>query len=235
MATYGLIHGGGDSAFHWHLLEPELRARGQETVAMDLPCEDDSAGYGDYADAVVAALGKRERTDLILVAQSLGAFTAPLVCARVPVGLMVLIAGMVPAPGERGDDWGSSTGYPGPRGETEAEIFYADVPGDVARESAEHGRGQSDALGAEPWPLDAWPEVPTRFLLCRQDRMFPPDWMRGVVRARLGIEPDEIDGATARPSAARPSSPTGSRPSAGSSASREHQTRLLRDRAGRRR
>ena len=46
----------------------------------------------------------------------------------------------------------------------------------------------------EPWPLDAWPSVPTRYLLCRDDRVFPAEWTRGMVRARLGITADEIDG-----------------------------------------
>lgn len=45
----------------------------------------------------------------------------------------------------------------------------------------------------EPWPLEAWPDIPTRFVLCRHDRFFPADWLRGVVRDRLGIVPDEID------------------------------------------
>jgi pimeloyl-ACP methyl ester carboxylesterase len=192
MATYVLIHGAGDSAFHWHLLEPELRARGHEPVSMDLPCEDDSAGLAEYADVVVEAIG--ERPDLIVVAQSLGGFTAPLVCARVPVGLMVLIAGMVPVPGERSEDWSANTGYPGPRGASEREIFYADVPDRVVSEATKHGRRQSDTPGRDPWPLDAWPEVSTRYLLCREDRMFPAEWMREVVRTRLEVEPDEIDG-----------------------------------------
>ena len=191
MATYVLIHGAGDSAFYWHLLEPELRARGHEAVSVDLPCEDPSAGLGDYADAVVAAIG--ERTEPILVAHSFAGFTAPLVCARVPVPLLVLVAGMVPAPGERGGDWTANTAYPGALAESEAEIFYHDVPDRLAREALAHSRRQADAPGSEPWPLDAWPEVPTRYLLCRQDRMFPADWMREVVRARLGIEPDEIE------------------------------------------
>jgi pimeloyl-ACP methyl ester carboxylesterase len=191
VATYALIHGAGDSAFYWHLLEPELRARGHDPVSMDLPCEDDSAGLAEYADAVVEAIG--ERRDVILVAQSLGGFTAPLVCDRIPVGLLVWVAGMVPAPGERGDDWPANTGYPGSQGESETEIFYNDVPDDVVQEAMKHARGQSEAPGKDPWPLDAWPDVPTRYLLCRQDRMFPPDWMREVVRERLGIEPDEID------------------------------------------
>jgi pimeloyl-ACP methyl ester carboxylesterase len=192
MATYVLIHGGGDSAFHWHLLAPELRGRGHEAVAMDLPCEDDSADFSDYADVVADAIG--ERTGLIIVAQSLGGFTAPLVCERVPAELLVLISGMIPLPGERGEDWPTNTGYPGPAGADETEIFYEDVPTELAAEAQRHARTQSDAPGEKPWPLEGWPGVPTRFLLPREDRMFPPEWMRSVVRERLGIEPDEIDG-----------------------------------------
>jgi len=192
MATYVLIHGAGDSAFHWHLLEPELRAHGHEVASMDLPCEDESAGLTEYAEAVFEAIGGR--SDLVLVAQSFGAFTAPLVCERVPVGLLVLIAGMIPLPGERGEDWPANTGCPAPEGSSEQEIFFDDVPDQVARAAMEHGRRQSEAPGRKPWPLAAWPQVPTRYLLCREDRMFPAGWMREVVRERLGIEPDEIDG-----------------------------------------
>ncbi len=36
--------------------------------------------------------------------------------------------------------------------------------------------------------------MPTRFLLCRDDRFFPAEFQRRVVRERLGIEPDEMDG-----------------------------------------
>ncbi len=45
------------------------------------------------------------------------------------------------------------------------------------------------------WPLETWPDVPTKFLLCRDDRFFPADFMRRVVRDRLGIDPDEISGS----------------------------------------
>jgi hypothetical protein len=43
-----------------------------------------------------------------------------------------------------------------------------------------------------PWPLDAWPEVQTKFVLCTDDRFFPPDFFRRLVPERLGITPDEI-------------------------------------------
>jgi pimeloyl-ACP methyl ester carboxylesterase len=194
MATYALIHGSGDSAFYWHLLEPELRRHGHVVVAPDLPCEDENAGLGEYADAVIEAIG--DRTDVILVAQSFGGFTAPLVAARVPVDLIVLVAGMIPRPGETSGEWSSNTGYgQASRGmdfSDEMEVFYNDLPRELAEEAMRHARRQADRPGMEPWPLDAWPEVPTRYLLCTEDRCFPAEWMRGVVEDRLGIEPDEI-------------------------------------------
>ena len=57
MATFALIHGGGDVGWYWHLVEAELRERGHEVVAPDLPCDDDSADLRDYADTVVNAIG----------------------------------------------------------------------------------------------------------------------------------------------------------------------------------
>src|SRR6266550_6144621 len=109
MATYVLIHGAGSDSWYWHLVVPELRARGHAVVAVDLPCDDDSAGLAEYTDAVVDAIG--DRKDLIVVAQSLGGFTAPLVCERVPVRLMVLVAAMVPVPGESAGEWWANTGW----------------------------------------------------------------------------------------------------------------------------
>ena len=46
----------------------------------------------------------------------------------------------------------------------------------------------------EPWPLDSWPDVPTRVLAGRYDRMFPLDFQRRVAHARLAIEVEVIDG-----------------------------------------
>lgn len=84
-ATFVLIHGGGAGGSSWGLVAAELRGRGHDVVAVDLPSDDGSAGLSEYADAVVEAIG--DRTHLVVVAHSLGAFTAPLVCARAPVDL----------------------------------------------------------------------------------------------------------------------------------------------------
>jgi pimeloyl-ACP methyl ester carboxylesterase len=204
MSTYALIHGAADSAWYWHLLAAELRERGHDVVAMDLPCDDDSAGLSEYADTVVDAIG--DRTELVVVAQSFGGFTAPLVCDRVQVDLLVMLAGMIPSPGEPPGDWWGNTGYEQAKREEAARdggdedviaMFLHDVPPDLAAEALKRGRDQSSTPMEKPWPLEAWPDVPTKFLLCRDDRFFPAEFMRRVVRDRLGITPDEIDGGHA--------------------------------------
>ena len=55
-------------------------------------------------------------------------------------------------------------------------------------------KAQSGTPFEMPWPLGHWPEVPTRFLLCRDDRFFPAEFLRRVVVERLGIVPDEMGG-----------------------------------------
>ena len=207
MATYVLIPGAGSNSWYWHLVTPELEARGHEVVAVDLPCDDDSAGLAEYVDTVVEAIGPRpeEGDDLVLVAQSMGAFTAPLVAERVPVELIVLVAAMTPKPGESPGEWWTATGQTEAQAEQAVrdgrepgmgdpvELFLHDVPQDVIDESVHHLVEQSGTPFEKPWPGERWPDVPTRFLLGRQDRLFPADFQRRIVPERLGIVPDEMD------------------------------------------
>ena len=189
MATFALIHGGGGGAWDWHLVVPELQGRGHDAVAVDLPNETESAGWSDYADVVVEAVdGCR---NVIVVGHSLGGFTAPLVCARIPVDLLILVAAMVPAPGELFEHWWTNAGY---EDSGIDDVFYHDVPPQLAAAAQRHERSETARALREPWPLDAWPDTPTRYLLCRDDRMFTPAWARRHARERLGIEADEIDG-----------------------------------------
>lgn len=203
MTTFVLVHGAGDVGWYWHLVEAELRARGHDVVAPDLPGDDDSLTLDDYADAVVEAVG--DRHGLVVVGQSFGAFTAPLVAARRRVEELILDAGMVPAPGESPDQWWSNTGYTeavrsqaardgGLTGNDDPYVaFYHDVPRALAAEAMSRERAHpSSAASAQPWPLDAWPAVPTRFVLCTQDRFFPPGLLRRLAPERLGVVPDEI-------------------------------------------
>lgn len=193
VATFVLIHGAGDVGWYWHLVEAELRARGHEAVAPDLPCDDDAAGLPEYADAVVGAIG--DRTDLIVVAQSFGGFTAPLVYNRVAVDLLILVAPMIPAPGEAPADYWADTKYDEEvQDDDTIALFYQDVSPELTAEALKRSRNQSEARMGEPSPLRAWPGVPTRVLICRDDRLFPTGFLRRVAGERLGITPDEIDG-----------------------------------------
>jgi pimeloyl-ACP methyl ester carboxylesterase len=208
MATFVLLPGAGSTSWYWHLVEPELRARGHDTLAVDLPVGDETAGLADYADVAVTTVQQAgpEREDLVVVAQSMGAFTAPVLATRVPTRMIVLVAPMTPAPGESPGEWWANTGHEQARRDAEAAggapaddwdpvtMFLHDVPPDVAAESADHVVEQAGRPFADPWPLAAWPDVPTRFLLCRHDRLFPAPFQRRLAAERLGITPDEMDG-----------------------------------------
>jgi pimeloyl-ACP methyl ester carboxylesterase len=202
MATFALIHGGGDVGWYWHLVESVLRQRGHDVVAPDLPCDDDTATLLDYADTVIEAIG--ERRNLVVVGQSYGGFTAALVADRLPVDVLVFVAAMVPAPGEKPADWWENTGYRqaveeqarrdgGLTGSEDPFVaFYNGVPRALAEEAMSKERSESDAAYNSPWPLDSLPTIPTRFVLGTEDRFFPAPFMRRVVSERLGVVPDEI-------------------------------------------
>lgn len=216
MATYALIPGAMGSSWYWHRVVPLLRARGHDVVAPDLPGDDDTAGLDAYVEVIDTAIGARR--ELVLVAQSMGALSAPLVCARRPVELLMLVAPMIPSPGETGGAWWTNTGQPdAERALAEDEgrpsdgpfdptvTFLHDVPPDVAAEANRRARPQSSRPFEDPWPLAAWPEVPTRVIACRRDRLFPLPFMQRLSGERLGITPEEIDTghlpALARPDA----------------------------------
>lgn len=192
MVTFVLIHGGGGSAWDWHRVVPELTSRGHDVVVPDLPLEDRSAGFDDFCETVVSAVG--ERRDLVVVGFSFGGFTASLIADRLPVRLLVLLAPMIPRPGETPADWWVNTGHRMPEGLSEEELFYNGVPAEIVAEAAKQRRDQVCQAWHEPWPLHAWPDVPTKVLIARDDRVFPVDCQRRVAADRLGAVPEEIDG-----------------------------------------
>ena len=204
MAVFALVHGGGDVGWSWHLVHAQLQARGHAVVAPDLPCDDDTATLSDYADVVLDALGHLRRP--VVVGHSYGGLTAALVAARVPARALVFLAGMVPAPGERPADWWANTGYAeavaaqaladgGLTGSEDPFVaFYHDVPRELAEEALRRARGESAAAYDAPWPLEALPAVPTRSVVCADDRFFPAALLRRVARERLGVVPDEVPG-----------------------------------------
>ena len=212
--TFVLLHGAGSDSWYWHQVAPVLSGAGHRVVTVDLPVDDDRCGLEDYTDAVLGAVSGR--SGLILVAQSMAAFTAPMVAARLTVGLIVLVAPMVPTPGESPGQWWAATGQPEAAARyalaegrdpdapfDPVEVFLHDVPPELYAEAATHVRSQSERPFSDPWPLDSWPDVPTRAVAARRDRLFPLEFQRRILRERLGVEADVIDSGHL-PALARP-------------------------------
>lgn len=208
--TYVLIPGAGGDGWYWHRVVPLLEARGHDVVAVDLRAADDTAGLDAYVDATIAQLGERAAAsgdELVVVGQSMGALTAPLVADRLDAALIVLVCPMIPLPGETGGGWWESSG------QVEAQraadlaagrdpdapfdpvtLFLHDLAPDVLEAAFARGEPrQSDRPFADPWPLDAWPAIPTRVVVARHDRMFPLDFARRMAEERLNVTPDVVD------------------------------------------
>ena len=206
MAAFVLIPGAGTDPRIYDATIEALKALGHDGLAPALPLDDADAAPSDHADAVIRALPADG--ELIVAAQSLGAFAGSLVAARAPVAQLVLVAPMIPRPGETAGEWWTSTGHEeaiadllerhGPMSswgpDAIAEVFLHDVDPDVSRANERYQGVPGDGLFGEPWPLEAWPEVPTHVLVPTEDRLFPLEFQRRVARERLGLEIDEIPG-----------------------------------------
>ena len=114
---------------------------------------------------------------------------------------------MIPAAGESPAQWWDHTGYKdaaehqakldgGQTGHDDPLVtYYNGVPHPLAQEAMKRGgRGESSAVYNTPWPLDSWPDVPTKFILGKDDHFFPAAFMRRLATERLGTVADEIPG-----------------------------------------
>ncbi len=205
--SFVLIPGAGGMAWYWHRVAPILEQAGHEVIAVDLPAEDDHASLSDYAETVARAMGGRSNT--ILVAQSLGGFTAPLVCERAaarrtPVRMLIFVNAMIPRPGETAGAWWGNTGSVDARVaaaraggySTEFDLqtyFLHDVPQAVLRDSPPQ-RQQSEAIFGEPCRFEHWPNMSIRVIAGADDRFFPLTFQQRVARERLATDIDIVKG-----------------------------------------
>lgn len=214
--TFILVPGAGGNASYWQRVVPLLADAGHRAVAVDLP-NWAGATLTDQADALVTA-GK-DATDVVLVAQSMGGFSAPLACDKVPVKRLVLVNAMIPAPGETAGDWWGNTGQPAARRHNDVmagrdpdagfdpyTYFLHDLPPDLVQLLHEGGDEEpAESLFGQPFPLTAWPQVATVVLAGRDDRLFPLAFQRRIAQDRLGLPVTELEGghllALSRPAA----------------------------------
>jgi pimeloyl-ACP methyl ester carboxylesterase len=211
--SFVLVPGAGGSAWVWSRVSALLAGAGQEPVPVDLPGEDEGTGLPEYVELVLAAIG--DRTDVVLVAGSLGGFTAPMVAERAPagaIGALVLVNAMIPLPGETPGAWWGNTGAIEARDAAaqaggygpfdEATYFLHDLAPEVVAEGEPHHRIEAERVFGSVCEFTAWPAVPIRVLAGRDDRFFPVGLQRRVARERLGLEVDVLMGGHLLPLAA---------------------------------
>ena len=203
-----LVPGAGGSGWYWHQLIAELHRRGHDAIAVQLPGSDPDAGLPEYCDLITAAI--RDANDpVVVVAQSLGGFSAPLACEQAPVKRLVLVNAMIPQPGESAGEWWDAVGWqaaaqasadedgrPAPDVRDLDTLFLHDLPHDLAETMRSNPEVVSEAerIFHQPWPLAHWPNIPTTILAGREDRLFPVALQRRVARERLGQDVHELPG-----------------------------------------
>jgi pimeloyl-ACP methyl ester carboxylesterase len=203
VSTFVLIPGAGGAGWYWHRVVSHVQEAGHEGIAVDLPGDDESAGLPEYTRIVVDAIGDRD--DVVLVGQSLGAFTVPLVAAKGPVRGLVLVNGMIPSPGETPGAWWENTGSLRAREAAAkrggystrfdlAVYFLHDVPPEVAAAGEAHQRPEADAVFESVCDFEAWPSVPIRVVAGADDRFFPVGFQQTLARERLDLEADVLPG-----------------------------------------
>ncbi|MGN5235598.1 MULTISPECIES: alpha/beta fold hydrolase [unclassified Rhodococcus (in: high G+C Gram-positive bacteria)] len=206
MSTFVLLPGAGSDSWYWHRVVPLLAQRGHTAMPVDLPYGDDQADQRTYADIVVAAIRDAERP-LIVVGQSMSAFTAVLVAERVPLDELVLVAPMIPAPGESPGLWWGNVGHEEAKRTQDVldgrdpatapdplELFFHDVPVELRDQAFAREESRLSDNAFEPqWEAEGWPDVPVRVIAGRHDRLFPLPFLTRLANERLGVEPETVD------------------------------------------
>lgn len=195
MATYVLIPGAGGEAWYWHLVAPVLEEAGHRAVPVKLPASDHDAGLDAYVAEALDAVGTPEG-DVVVVGQSLGGFTAPVVAERLGAAMLIFVAAMIPLPGETPGDWWTTSGFHDVWGDQEMdamEHFLHDLPSAVLQDALERGEPeQTDRVMTDPFPLPSMPAIPIRAIAATNDRFFPVSFMDRLIRDRLGVEPEHV-------------------------------------------
>lgn len=197
---YVLVPGGGGRAWYWHLVASGLASRGHQATAIELPTDDDTKGLSDYARAVLDAAGA---SAAVVVAASLGAFTAPLVAGPLHTDKIVLVNPMIPIPGETPAAWWTNTGAVAARSARASRLGYPvefdpgtymfhDVPPEVLATVTPKGE-QSQRPFRDPCAFTAWP-ASTTVVAARDDRFFPFEFQQQLARERLGVDPVAVSG-----------------------------------------
>ena len=135
----------------------------------------------------------------------MGGFTAPLVAERASLQRLVFVNAMIPVPGETAGAWWDNTGAPAAREEAAqargypvefdlAVYFLHDLAPDIVTALAGHHRDEAAIAFGEPCSFREWPDIPIHAIAGKDERFFPEDFQRRIVRDRLDIGVDVVPG-----------------------------------------
>ena len=204
MTDFILVPGaGGTATLYWHAVSARLQHAGYRALPIDLPGSTQDVGLPEYSALVAEAI--EDSGDSVVVAQSLGAFTAVMACSQVDARMLVLVNAMVPTPGESPGDWWEATGAINARtiaaragGYSEEfdlpTYFLHDLePDDSAAVRANPGN-EADIVFSQPCDVATWPNLLTAAVVGSDDRMFPGDFQRQLLVDRAVVTPVVIRG-----------------------------------------
>jgi pimeloyl-ACP methyl ester carboxylesterase len=146
---------------------------------VDLPSEDGSASFDDYADVVCTALADYD--DVVLVGHSFGGDTIPLVADRRPIQHLVYLCA-----DQLRQAWEDR--------EIARTLLYAHCDEPIAGAALDRLRPQSLYPATLPFSLDEFPATPATYVVCSDDQMLRPRWSRHIARERLGANILELPG-----------------------------------------
>jgi pimeloyl-ACP methyl ester carboxylesterase len=204
MSTFILVHGSTQSPTGWDLLASELARRGHASVCVDLPVDEPDASATHYAQVIAAScVGLREP---MVVAHSASGLFLPLVPAYAPISRLIYLAAAIPQIGAGFLDQYRAAP------EMYCPAFVGKDPStdrDAAMQYLFHDCDEDTASWAlttlrrmlakqtivEISPLERWPDVPSSYISCHEDRTINPDWWERAARERLGVEPIVMNAA----------------------------------------
>jgi pimeloyl-ACP methyl ester carboxylesterase len=214
MATFALVHGAWHGAWCWEQLTPELEGRGHRVVTMDLPIDDSSATFEDYADVVCAAVAGVRNEDLVVVGHSLAGQTIPYAAARRPLRRLVYVCAIPPLPEHSlaqqmtedkemlNPDYMkgiSEKDSAGRRSWTDRDVAIRHLFGDCDEVTASAAfarlRPQATYAYGIAFPMPTLPAVNSTYVVCSEDRIVNPEWSKRIAREWLDADVIELPGS----------------------------------------
>jgi pimeloyl-ACP methyl ester carboxylesterase len=209
LATFCLVHGSWHGPWCFEGLVPHLEAAGYRAIAVELHSDVPGSTCSGYAATIAEELADAD-DEVIVVGHSFGGLTVPLVTEYRPAQRLVYLAALIPKPGmSMSEQFEAEDGILVSEGGrdlddrerslwVDRDAAIAAMYSDCTLEDAEWAwsrlRPQSRAAQNERCPLDRLPDLPTSYVVCRDDRMVSAEWGRNAARDRLGIDAIEIDG-----------------------------------------